>query len=160
MPSLCRGPRCGRRARLRRIALCALLAGGLGAAVPAVAHVRWSVGVGIGVPGYYPGWGPGWWAAPYTPYDNDYGYVYGAPVIVAPPPVVYAPWQPPAAAVAAPLGPPPPSFWYYCYNPAGYYPQVPYCPGGWTPVPARPASPAHPPAQPAQPPAPRAPAHH
>ncbi len=22
-------------------------------------------------------------------------------------------------------------FWYYCYNPAGYYPYVPYCYGPW-----------------------------
>jgi hypothetical protein len=29
----------------------------------------------------------------------------------------------------------PNSTWYYCYNPAGYYPYVPYCNGPWRPVP-------------------------
>lgn len=27
--------------------------------------------------------------------------------------------------------------WWYCYNPAGYYPYVPYCNGPWQPVPAQ-----------------------
>lgn len=104
----------------------------LGAAVPASAHVHWSVGIGIGVPGYYgpgyygygPGYyGPGWWPGP---------YYYTPPAYPAyPPPVVYTAPQP--------LGPPPPSYWYYCHDPAGYYPSVPSCPGGWTPVPAQPA---------------------
>ena len=26
---------------------------------------------------------------------------------------------------------PPPPYWYYCQNPAGYYPDVPHCPGDW-----------------------------
>lgn len=30
-----------------------------------------------------------------------------------------------------------PGTWYYCYNPAGYYPYVSYCNGPWTPVPAQ-----------------------
>ena len=111
-------------------------------ATPAQAHVRWSVGIGIGAPGYYGAWGPGWWPAPW--------YAVPPPVIVAPPPVVqypYAPWPtyaPPPVEVR-PLGPPPPSFWYYCRNPAGYYPNVPDCPEGWTPVPAEPPrAPPHP----------------
>lgn len=28
-----------------------------------------------------------------------------------------------------------PATWYYCYNPAGYYPYVPRCNGPWRPVP-------------------------
>ena len=47
---------------------------------------------------------------PYYPYYYDYA-----------PPLAYAA---------------PPAWFYYCYNPAGYYPAVPYCPGGWTPVPS------------------------
>ena len=27
--------------------------------------------------------------------------------------------------------------WWYCYNPPGYYPYVPYCYGAWQPVPAQ-----------------------
>lgn len=30
-----------------------------------------------------------------------------------------------------------PATWYYCYNPAGYYPYVQYCNGPWRPVPAQ-----------------------
>ena len=135
------------RAALLAAALC------LAGTVPASAHVRWSIGVGIGVPGYYGGYGPGWWPGPYVPY-TPYPYYYPPPaVIVAPPAAVYSPWQPPAVVEPAPLGPPPPSYWYYCYNPAGYYPQVPDCPGGWTPVPAQ--APAHAPLK-----APPAPAPH
>ncbi len=122
----------------RRVAALALLclSFSLGAAAPASAHVRWSVGIGIGVPGYWgpgywgpgyggPGyWGPGWWPGP------SYSYA---------PPAVVVPAYPPAVVYEAPrpLGPPPESFWYYCRDPAGYYPSVPNCPEGWTPVPAR-----------------------
>ncbi len=28
----------------------------------------------------------------------------------------------------------PPVYWYYCQNPAGYYPYVSQCPGGWLTV--------------------------
>jgi hypothetical protein len=30
-----------------------------------------------------------------------------------------------------------PGFWYYCWQPAGFYPDVPDCPGGWQAVPPR-----------------------
>ncbi|HTX54221.1 MAG TPA: hypothetical protein VMD08_12465 [Candidatus Baltobacteraceae bacterium] len=71
-----------------------------------------SVGIGIGVPGY---WGPYPYAYPY--------YYPPAPVVVqqAPPPVVV---QPPAE----------PAYWYYCQNPQGYYPYVQSCPHGWMKV--------------------------
>ena len=127
-----RAPRRGAR---RLAALGAALA--LGAAAPASAHVHWSVGIGIGAPGYwggpgYPGyWGPGYWGPGWWPGPSSYYY--------APPTVVVPAYQPPPVVYEAPrpLGPPPESFWYYCQNPAGYYPSVPNCPGGWTPVPAR-----------------------
>jgi hypothetical protein len=43
---------------------------------------------------------------------------------------------PPVAA--APVGPPA-QYWYYCNDPPGYYPYVPYCATPWQPVPAAPA---------------------
>jgi len=30
--------------------------------------------------------------------------------------------------------PPVAGYWYYCQDPAGYYPTVASCPGGWTQV--------------------------
>jgi hypothetical protein len=33
-----------------------------------------------------------------------------------------------------------PGFWYYCRDPAGYYPSVAECPQGWVKVPPRPAT--------------------
>ncbi|WP_297913739.1 hypothetical protein [Thiomonas sp.] len=130
-----RAPRRGARRLAALAALGAALA--LGAAAPASAHVHWSVGIGIGAPGYwggpgYPGyWGPGYWGPGWWPGPSSYYY--------APPTVVVPAYQPPPVVYEAPrpLGPPPESFWYYCQNPAGYYPSVPNCPGGWTPVPAR-----------------------
>jgi hypothetical protein len=29
---------------------------------------------------------------------------------------------------------PPAEYWYYCWDPQGYYPYVPECPGGWVKV--------------------------
>jgi eukaryotic-like serine/threonine-protein kinase len=55
------------------------------------------------------------------------------PVVIAPPPRSGPPVPPVVGLPAAP-----PMFWYYCHNPAGYYPYVPSCPGGWTPVPSTP----------------------
>ncbi|MDD5295741.1 MAG: hypothetical protein PHU46_02405 [Rhodocyclaceae bacterium] len=86
----------------------------------------------------------GWWwivggtwylySAPVYPYPDP----YQPPVVmveqpqVVPAPPVYAP---PPAPVAAPA---PVQYWYYCRNPAGYYPYVPQCRGGWQKVPAAP----------------------
>ena len=47
-------------------------------------------------------------------------------VVVAPPPVMVQP------------GPPPQGIWYYCDNPAGYYPYVATCSVPFRPVPAAP----------------------
>ena len=45
---------------------------------------------------------------------------------VAPPVVLFAP---------APIYVAPPAYyWYWCQNPAGYYPYVPQCLGAWIPV--------------------------
>jgi len=37
--------------------------------------------------------------------------------------------MPPVVVQSAPS-----TYWYYCQNPAGYYPAVPACPGGWMTV--------------------------
>jgi hypothetical protein len=47
-------------------------------------------------------------------------------------PGYYAPPAPPPQGLA------PPQYWYYCDNPAGYYPYVQTCPSQFRPVPATP----------------------
>ena len=92
-------------------------------------HVHWSIGIGLPVYGYgwdggwYGGWGPGWG-----------GWSYAPPIVVQEPPqrIEYQ---------NVPLGPAPPAYWYYCSNPAGYYPQIATCPGGWAQVLAQPQEP-------------------
>ncbi len=71
----------------------------------------------------------GWWwivggvwyfyPAPVYPYPDP----YLPPVVVAPPAPAPAPAQ---------------QYWYYCSNPAGYYPYVARCATAWQPVPANP----------------------
>jgi hypothetical protein len=97
------------------------------------------------------GWGGGDWGG------GDWGGGWGddwAPGfnawVYAPPMVVQAPPQR-IQVQNLPLGPAPPSYWYYCSNPAGYYPQIATCPAGWAQVLAQPA----PPPAPAVPPAKR-----
>jgi len=64
---------------------------------------------------------PYWWDYGYPYYDYgyypDYGNYYGQPY--------YNYGQPNAAQT-----------WYYCSNPAGYYPYVAQCNTGWQAVPA------------------------
>ena len=81
------------------------LAAGVGA-TPAEARGFFAVGIGVPL---------------FPPY-----YAYPPPVVYAPPPVVYAP---PPVVVQQPT-----QYWYYCDNPAGYYPYVPSCPTPWRPV--------------------------
>ncbi len=54
-------------------------------------------------------------------------YVYAPAVVVAAPPVVVAAPAPPVYTQSA-------QYWYYCQNPAGYYPSVPQCPSQWLQV--------------------------
>lgn len=61
-----------------------------------------------------------WYPTPVYPYPNP----YTPSVIVQVPPPTPAQPQPP--------------MWYYCEQPAGYYPYVPTCPGGWQAVSATP----------------------
>src|SRR6202049_1302750 len=80
---------------------------------------RFRGGFGGGFGGIY---APYWWDYGYPYYDYgyypDYGNYYGQPY--------YNYGQPNAAQT-----------WYYCSNPAGYYPYVTQCNTGWQAVPAR-----------------------
>ncbi len=108
----------------RRWLIAAVLA--LGAGGAAQAHVHWRVGIGVGMP-YYPYY-PSYYYDAGPPFWGGGWYAYALPpVVVQAPPVEVAP---------QPLGEAPPTFWYYCRNPAGYYPHVPACPEGWAAVPA------------------------
>ncbi|HEX7640856.1 MAG TPA: hypothetical protein VF472_01470 [Burkholderiaceae bacterium] len=80
--------------------------------------------------GWYGGWGgvyidPWWGVGAYS-----YPYYTYPDVVVAPAAPVYI--EPNAPAVS------PPGSWYYCQDPAGYYPYVKNCNGAWQQVPAQP----------------------
>ncbi|MGA3401252.1 MAG: hypothetical protein ABSC95_18715 [Acetobacteraceae bacterium] len=71
-----------------------------------------------------------WWVA------GGGWYFYPAPIYPYPtyvPPAIIVQQAPPV-----PTGLPPAQFWYYCDNPAGYYPYVAACNGQWREVPATP----------------------
>lgn len=102
---------------------------------PQVASAHgWRVGVAIGGPvwgpGYYGPYGP---YGAYGPYGWGYPYPYYPPAVVAVPtsPPVYVEQQPTAPAAAEPTEQ---GYWYYCRNPAGYYPTVKECSGPWQKV--------------------------
>jgi len=90
------------------------------------------VGIGVGLASYPYGYG-------YYPYGYGY-YPYGYPyasypvVVTQPAPTTYVQQNTVAPAPA----PQPSNDWYYCRNPAGYYPYVQSCPNGWQRVPAQP----------------------
>ena len=87
------------------------------------AHTSFGVSIGIplGGPVYYP---------PYYPPPYYSPYYYYPPAVAAAPPVYVQ--QGPAPQMAAG------AYWNYCRRPAGYYPYVRQCPGGWERVPAQP----------------------
>jgi len=112
-------------------------------------HVNWGVSFGGG--GYYPGYygsgmyGPGVWSPGFYGY-RSYGYgnpfFMSPPVYVVPPPVITS-VRPPVYIQKQESQPPQPTqpragYWYYCQNPAGYYPTVRSCAQGWIPVPPQP----------------------
>ena len=82
---------------------------------------------------WHGGWYSGWYGGVYV----DPWWVGGAYPYYAYPDVEVAPAAPvyvePNGAIAAPQGD-----WYYCQNPAGYYPYVKSCNGTWQQVPAQP----------------------
>ena len=71
----------------------------------------------------------GWWW-----FVGGFWYWYNAPVYPYP---VYVADYYLAGELPAQGGP----MWYYCYNPAGYYPYVRSCAGPWRAVPATPPPP-------------------
>jgi hypothetical protein len=101
--------------------------------------------------GWYPGVALSWGLA-YPPYPLAYGYPYpyGYPyrydygvstVVVEREPLVYVERERAAAPPAESTGPAP--LWFYCPDPAGYYPHVPSCNQRWVTVdPATVAGPA------------------
>ena len=66
-----------------------------------------------------------------------FGFGVGALVTAPfwyPPAYAYPVYAYPSYAPPAAIPPPPPVYWYYCQSPAGYYPYVAQCPGGWLTV--------------------------
>ncbi|MGH7316795.1 MAG: hypothetical protein ACREI6_07225 [Candidatus Rokuibacteriota bacterium] len=68
------------------------------------------------------------YAYPPYPYYGGYYRYAPPPVVVTPPPVVVTP--PPTSYVERPAS----DYWHYCREPAGYYPEIQQCPGGWVRV--------------------------
>lgn len=75
-----------------------------------------------------------YFGAPFFP-SPFYRYPYQTPYY--PPAIITIPARPPVYIQQ----PPPPvieqysaGYWYYCYNPAGYYPYIRECPSGWQQV--------------------------
>lgn len=81
-------------------------------------HVHTEFGLYLGDPFF---WGPRPWP-----------YYYDVPrtVIIEREPSVYIQQAPAAPAPVQPQTP----LWYWCSNPAGYYPHVPQCQQQWVPV--------------------------
>lgn len=59
-------------------------------------------------------------------------------VVTSPPPAIIAPGAPMIVQQPPPASPAPVQMWYYCDNPAGYYPYVATCQTPFRPVPATP----------------------
>ena len=89
----------------------------------------------------------GWWwmvggvwyfyEQPVYPYPVVVSGIAFADPVYATPPVVVMPGAPPVV-VQQPPPPPQPQMWYYCDNPAGYYPTVATCSTPFRAVPAQP----------------------
>ena len=74
------------------------------------------------------------------------GLVVAPPVVVGPPVVVAPSYPAPVVVEPAPVYQEQPQtaaqqYWYYCADPAGYYPYVKECPRGWQPVSPTPKAP-------------------
>ena len=158
-----------------RVAAVALAVLGGAASIPAAPAAADYYRHGYWHGGYWHGGYPGYWHSGYWHngwYGGRYGwwwvtgggwYWYNAPVYPYPGAVSEVYVTPPAT-VAAPPAAPAPQMWYYCDNPAGYYPYVQTCSQPFRPVvpsvqqaaPAAPAAPYAPPPG-AVPPAPVAP---
>jgi hypothetical protein len=87
--------------------------------------VRFSIGVGVGVPF-------GWYSGYYGYYPPPYYAPYYPPVVTAPyAPPTYVEQGSPQTAPAPQAVPAPQGFWYYCADSKAYYPYVNQCPSGW-----------------------------
>jgi hypothetical protein len=76
---------------------------------------------------------PLWWGPGYGPYGYGHGYGYRAPtVVIEREPAVYVQRQP--AATSTQTTPVPATLWFYCTDPAGYYPYVQHCNRTWVEV--------------------------
>jgi len=159
-----------------RVAAVALAVLGGAASIPAAPAAADYYHHGYWHGGYWHGGYPGYWHTGYWHngwYGGRFGwwwvtgggwYYYNAPVYPYPAAVSEVYVTPPAT-VAAPPAAPAPQMWYYCDNPAGYYPYVQTCSQPFRPVvpsvqqaaPAAPAAPYGPPPGAAAPPAPVAP---
>lgn len=100
------------------------------------------VGVYIGGPAVIAG-SAYYWSRPYPYYWGPPGYSYYYPPAYYPPVAAV----PPAPTQYVEKGDAPsaapsldPGYWYYCRNPAGYYPSVAQCAGGWEKVAPQPPS--------------------
>ena len=80
--------------------------------------------------GFYLG-APLWWGPAYGSYPYYYGYSPSA-VVVEQEPTVYVQRQPVAPVTQGAPGPAP--LWFYCTDPAGYYPYVEHCSQTWVTV--------------------------
>jgi len=74
-----------------------------------------------------------WWIPGAIGLGFGLGYWAFGPPVQTPPPQTIIIQQPPAVVYTQPP-PPQNNYWFYCQNPAGYYPHVPACPGGWMQV--------------------------
>jgi hypothetical protein len=74
--------------------------------------------------------------AGYYPYVGRCATVWQAVPSNSPPMTAPSAPLPPAQAPAMPPSSTAQQYWYYCANPAGYYPTVQECRGGWQQVPA------------------------
>src|ERR1700731_299688 len=83
-------------------------------------------------------WSHRWWNGRYGWWWNAGGiwFWYNAPAYPYPTVVSDNYYEEPEYNESGPT-------WWYCYNPAGYYPYVPSCYGQWTPVPAQGAGPGY-----------------
>jgi len=90
-----------------------------------------SVGIYLGAPWY---WGLGGMSS-YPDYANAGGYGTGYveyPVVDVGAYQSYAPLAAPPTYVAQ--APASSNYWYYCADPAGYYPQIQQCNNAWMPI--------------------------
>ncbi|MGZ8191708.1 MAG: hypothetical protein ACXWTS_10850 [Methylococcaceae bacterium] len=84
--------------------------------------------------GIYLGWP--YYSYPYYRYPYLTPYYYPPAIVTIPAsPPVYIQKTPPANQQY------PSGYWYYCYNPEGYYPYIKECPSGWQQVQPTPPAP-------------------